>query len=290
MQNGLIRPGAADDARREQYYEAMEREARHAQQERLSAFRAQHKAMGWLYRLLDVGYGIDLAVAEVDRLRSVAALKWAGAMDFGLFVLFAAIWWRYDLMSTWTVLNPLAATLYEAIPREGDFWGRFMGVAGFAVEILIRTVVTLGPSLIQFRLPHMAMNHDAAWVALWATAVFDMGTDSIDVREDTPAFFQWLIDAANRATPEVWISLIGLLLLLVFFKSDKRMLWWAGIGVCAACLFFGQAGNFVYWGNVGFWTFFASFASQSLAIVQGAKCLYIAKQLRYAQAAARARA
>lgn len=264
---------------------AYERAAYQEQQDRLRIFRAQHKAMGWLYRLLDVGYGVDLAVAEIDRLRSAAALKWALGIDAMLCLLFGLIWWRYDLMSTWTVLNPLATRLYDAIPTEGEFWGSFMGTAGFLVEILVRVTVTLGPSFVQFRMPQMAMNHDAAWIALWGTAVFDMATDSTDVREDTPAFFGWLIEAAGQATPAVWLSIIGLLVLLLIFKGDKRMLWWAGIGLCLACWLFGQAGAFAYWGNVAFWTFFASFAAQSLFLVQLAKCGYIVKKLRFARAA-----
>jgi hypothetical protein len=133
----------------------------------LEHFRTQHRRMGWLYRLLDVGYGVELAVADVARLTSPAAVVWALAFDAALCALFGLVWWRYDLMSTWHVLDPLGAGLVAAIPK-GDWWAVF----GLAVDILVRLIVTLGPSLIQFRMPYLAMRHDAAWLALWATAVF----------------------------------------------------------------------------------------------------------------------
>lgn len=277
MQYPLNRPEVADEARREQHYQ-------NEQAERLNTFRAKHRAMGMLYRLLDVGYGVEIAVGDVSRLTTRAALAWALAFDAALCLLFFTIWWRYDLMSTWNALNPLAEGLIRSIPREGEGWGQFMAVAGFIVDFLIRIVVTLGPSLIQFRMPYLAMQHDAAWLALWVTAVFDMGTDSVDVRNDVPAFFGWLINAANGADAMVWWSLIGLALLLLVVQARRWPLWLGLIVVCVAALFFGQAGNMVFWANVGFWTFFASFAAQSLFMVQLAKCGLLLHKLRYVQA------
>lgn len=241
----------------------------------LDRFRMQHKRMGWLYRLLDVGYGVELAVADVARLTTPAAVGWALAFDTALCALFGLIWWRYDLMSTWTVLNPLGAGLVNAIPK-GDWWVIF----GFLVDALVRLIVTLGPSFIQFRMPYLAMQHDAAWLALWATAVFDMATDSVDVRADVPRFFGWLITAANSATPQVWWSIIGLCLLLLIVRSRQWPIWLGSIALALVAMTFGQGGAIVFWSNVMFWTFFASFAAQSLFLIQLAKCGLLAVKLR----------
>lgn len=241
----------------------------------LEAFRAQHRRMGFLYRLLDVGYGVEIAVEDASRLTSRAAVAWALVFDAALCLLFALIWWRYDLLSTWTVLDPLGAGLVAAIPR-GDWWAVFGGV----VDVLVRTIVTLGPSFIQFRLPYFAMKHDAAWLFLWASAIFDMATDSVDVRGDVPQFFGWLITAAAQATPQVWWSLVGVALLLCLVQAHRWPLWIGLAGLCLFCLAFGQGGQVVFWGNVAFWTFIASFAAQSLFLIQLAKCGLLATKLR----------
>lgn len=243
----------------------------------IEAFRAQHQRMGWLYRLLDVGYGVELAVGDVARLTTRAALVWALAFDAALCLLFGLLWWRYDLLSTWDVLDPLGAGLVAAIPR-GDWWAAF----GFVIDGLVRLVVTLGPSFIQFRLPALAMKHEAAWLALWATAVFDMATDSVDVRADVPQFFGWLITAADTAEPRVWWSLAGLALLLCLLRARQWPLWLALGALALSCLAFGGGGQLVFWANVGFWTFFASFAAQSLFLIQLAKCWLLALKAREA--------
>lgn len=241
----------------------------------IDRFRSQHRRMGWLYRLLDVGYGVELAVNDVARLTSRAAVAWSLVFDAALCILFGLIWWRYDLLSTWTVLDPLGAGLVAAIPK-GDWWVIFGGI----VDILVRVIVTLGPSFIQFRLPYLAMQHDAAWLALWATAVFDMATDSVDVRLDVPQFFGWLITAASTTTPQVWWSLIGLALLLCLVRGRQWPLWIGLAGLALYCLAFGQGGTVVQWANIGFWTFFASFAAQSLFLIQLAKCGLLLMKLR----------
>lgn len=252
-------------------------------QRRLHAFRQHHRSMGWFYRLLDVPYGIEIAAGDVARITVPAALTAALIFDGLLALLFGLIWWRYDLMSTWTTLDPLALGLSNAanallaglgLPQAiGD-------ILGWAISFLVRTVVTLGPSLIQFRMPYDASRHDAAWLALWCTAVFDMATDSVDIRSDVPTFFGWLITAATRADNAVWVSLILLALVLLVVRNRQWPLWLRLIAICVACLGWGQAGNVVFWGNVAFWTLFASFAAQSLFLIYAAKFLMLAWKRR----------
>ena len=62
-------------------------------------------------------------------------------------------------------------------------------------------------------MPYDASRHDAMWLALWISIIFDLGTDSVDVRADVGSWFGWLIDAAQTAAPMIWLSLIGLGLL-----------------------------------------------------------------------------
>jgi hypothetical protein len=249
-----------------------------AAQQRLHQFRAHHKRMGWFYRLLDVPYGIEIAAGDVARLSVPAAITAALICDGLIALLFGLIWWRYDLMSTWTTLDPLAQGLAGAANTLLATLGLPPAIGeplGVAVAFLVRAVVTLGPSLIQFRMPYDASRHDAAWLALWATAVFDMATDSVDIRQDVPRFFGWLIDAATRADGAVWVSLILLALLLLVVRHHQWPLWLALIATSVACLGWGQAGNVVFWANVGFWTVFASFAAQSLFFIYAAKFLML---------------
>lgn len=246
--------------------------------QRLHEFRQHHKRMGWFYRLLDVPYGIEMATNDVARFSTPAAITAALVFDGLITLLFGLIWWRYDLMSTWTTLDPLAQGLTTAANTllAGLRMPAQVGaVVGWVVAFVIRVAVTLGPSIIQFRMPYDASRHDAAWLALWATAIFDMGTDSVDIRADVPRFFGWLIEAAARADNAVWISLIALGLLLLVIRNHQWPLWTGLIAVAVACLGWNQAGNVVYWANVGFWTIFASFAAQSLFFIYAAKTMML---------------
>jgi hypothetical protein len=246
--------------------------------QRLHEFRQHHKGMGWFYRLLDVPYGIEMATSDVARFSTPAAITAALIFDSLIALIFGLIWWRYDLMSTWTTLDPLATGLTTAAntlltglklpPQVG-------AVVGWVVATLIRVAVTLGPSIIQFRMPYDASRHDAAWLALWGTAIFDMGTDSVDIRTDVPTFFGWLQGAATNADSAVWVSLIALGLVLVVIRNRQWPLWAGLIAVSVACLGWGQAGNVVFWANVGFWTIFASFAAQSLFFIYAAKVMML---------------
>jgi hypothetical protein len=263
-----------------------------AEADRARAFREQHKSMGIFYRLLDVPYGVDLSTADVARIKTVPSLVLALILDGGLAILFGAIWFRYDLASTWNTLDPFAQGLQDAVPNAAAvsipyldpaanaFLSAALGVFLFIFDFLIRIVVTFGPSFIQFRMPYMAMNHDAAWFALWSTAVFDMATDSPDIRADVPRFFGWLLTAAEQANSTVWLSIALLCLIMIVFKFRLWKLWLILAGVAIACVMFGQARNIIFWSNIGFWTVFASFASQSLFLIQAVKTGLIAMKLK----------
>lgn len=247
-------------------------------QRRLHAFRAQHKSMGWFYRLLDVPYGIEIAASDVARLTVPAAITAALICDGLIALLFGLLWWRYDLASTWTVLDPLALGLSNAANALLSALGlpKTIGdILGWVVSSLVRVAMTFAPSLIQFRMPYDASRHDAAWLALWTTAVFDMATDSIDVRTNVPAFFGWLIEATTQADTAVWVSLILLAAVLLIVRTRQWPLWLGLIAIAIACLGWGQAGNVVFWASVGFWTMFASFAAQSLFLIYAAKFLML---------------
>jgi hypothetical protein len=103
-----------------------------------------------------------------------------------------------------------------------------------------------------------------------------MGTDSVDIRTDVRTFFGWLIDAATKAENVVWISLIALGFVLVVIRNRQWPLWVGLIVVGVLCLGWGQAGNVVFWANVGFWTVFSSFAAQSLFFIYAAKVMMLA--------------
>ncbi|MEI7645551.1 MAG: hypothetical protein WCJ55_14855 [Chloroflexales bacterium] len=245
---------------------------------RLHEFRQRHKGMGMLYRLLDVPYGIELATDDVARFTRAQAVWWALAFDACLTLFFGLLWLRYDLLSTWNAMDPIANSLSNAalpilawlqLPPE------VAAFLGAALAILVRVIAALLPSLIQFRMPYDASRHDAMWLALWISVVFDLGTDSVDIRTDISAWFGWLISAAQNADRTVWLSLIGLGVLLFLIRGRQWPLWAGLIAVAVACLGWGQAGNVVYWANVALWTAFASFAAQSIAFIYLAKVLML---------------
>ena len=245
---------------------------------RLKEFRQRHKGMGMFYRLLDVPYGIEMAVDDVARFTRAQAIWWAFTFDGMLTLFFGLIWIRYDLVSTWNAVDPmargLAATVVPLVgylhlpPEVADFLGGL-------ISILVRMIAALLPSLIQFRMPYDASRHDAMWLALWMSIIFDMGTDSVDIRTDVHTWFGWLIDAAQAAPPMVWVSLIGLGVLLIIIRNRQWPLWLGLIAVAIACLGWGQAGNVVYWTNVALWTGFASFAAQSIFFIYLAKVIML---------------
>jgi len=246
--------------------------------QQLQEFRRRHKGMGMFYRLLDVPYGIEMATEDVARFTRSQAIWWALAFDAALTLFFGLLWLRYDLLSTWTAMDPIANSLtHVALPLLGALKlpPDVAAFLGGALAILVRTIAALLPSLIQFRMPYDASRHDAMWLALWLSIIFDLGTDSVDIRTDVTSWFGWLIDAATTANPMVWFSLIGLGVLLFVLRGRQWPLWLGLIAVAVACLGWGQAGNVVYWANVALWTVFASFAAQSITFIYLAKTLML---------------
>jgi hypothetical protein len=249
-------------------------EAPNENAQRLKDFRDRHKGSGFFYRMLDVPYGIEMAADEVARFSRAQAVWWALGFDACLTLFFGLFWVRYDLWSTWDAMDPLATSLGEAAKPLVTMIGLPEGIAAFvgsAVSVLIRTIAALLPSLVQFRMPYDASRHDAMWMALWISIVFDLGTDSVDIRALVTSAFQWLIDAAQNADTAVWLSLIALGVLLLIVRNRQWPLWVGLIVVSVACIGWDQGGNVVYWANVAFWTVFASFAAQSIFFIYAAK-------------------
>lgn len=256
-------------------------EAAEERMRRLREFRARHAGSGFFYRMLDVPYGIEMATDEVARFSRAAAVWWALGFDACLCLFFGLFWLRFDLLSTWNAMDPLATGLANAAMPIVAWMRLPPEVAAFVgglISVSVRTIAALLPSLVQFRMPYDASRHDAMWMALWISIVFDLGTDSVDIRALVTATFGWLIEAAQNADTMVWVSLIGLAVLLLIFKGRQWPLWVGLIIVSVACIGWDQGGNVVYWANVAFWTVFASFAAQSIFFIYMAKVFMLLRK------------
>lgn len=249
-------------------------EAAEERMRRLREFRARHAGSGFFYRMLDVPYGIEMAADEVARFSRAQAVWWALGFDLCLCLFFGLFWLRFDLLSTWNAMDPLATGLANAampLIAAAQLPPQVAAFLGGALSFVVKFIAALLPSLVQFRMPYDASRHDAMWMALWISIVFDLGTDSVDIRDLVTSSFGWLITAAQNADTMVWVSLIGLAVLLLIFRNRQWPLWVGLIVVSVACIGWQQGGNVVYWANVGFWTVFASFAAQSIFFIYAAK-------------------
>lgn len=225
--------------------------------------------MDWFYRILDVEYGIELAVRDARRVTT-----WQAAV-FGLFInvvmlaAFFGIWVRYDLWSTLTVFNPVKDQILSLTP-EASAW-RITGgwVLGIAAAFFT--------SFVQWSYPRLSKQHDAAMWALAAASIFDIATDYPDVKRDFPGFFQGLITMVNAQGWERWAAVSALCLVLGFVLSRQRGPLWFLAGLAGACVVLPLAGittsTIWEWGIVFVATIFCSFVAQSLFIIHAAKVL-----------------
>lgn len=125
----------------------------------------------WFYQLLDVAYGVDLAVQDVLRLKTRESLKLAMYLDAMLLIGLFALWWRFDLYSTFDFFTPATNSVLQTVPGDYQWIGSWLG----------RIIGTLLPTLVQWRYPSLAQRHRAAWLILVVTVMFDMWTDYPDV-------------------------------------------------------------------------------------------------------------
>jgi hypothetical protein len=110
----MIPPLAMDTLDRQMVGGAGDQDLAAERMRQLHEFRRRHKGMGMFYRLLDVPYGIEMATDDVARFTSATAVWWALAFDGALTLFFGLLWLRYDLLSTWNAMDPIAASLSNA--------------------------------------------------------------------------------------------------------------------------------------------------------------------------------
>lgn len=133
--------------------------------------------MSWLYRILDVGRGVEIAVDDVMRIRRREAAYVALALDGLLAVLFLWVWWIYDLRSTWEWAAPLGQGWTSALPVWAQAYNQWL--------IFILNAL---PTLVQWRFPSLARRHAAYFWGFALAAVFDLITDYPAVSRDIDAF------------------------------------------------------------------------------------------------------
>lgn len=263
---------AAKEVARE---EAVARAYERAQKRRLDNLKKLHKAMGWWYRLLDVGYGAEVAELEARSLSTRTGLQIAALFDTLLMIAFFALWCRYDLISTWTFFAPVANGVLNQVPREG--WNVFWATA---FQLFLQILFSLLPTMMQFRFAGLATKHDGALFGLCVSALFDLFTDAQDVYRDLPLIIGGILDWSREADWTVWAAIILLLVVLRVIASAHKTFFYFVIGSILVGGVLGQMANVVLWSNTIIWTIFVSFAVQSLFVIQFAKVKVLIERLR----------
>lgn len=223
--------------------------------------------MDWFYRLLDVEYGIALAVEDANRTRHWQAALFSFVVSGLLLVSFALLWIRYDLWSTMTVFMPVTVNILEVIP-EGDSWGMVRWIAGLIMGVASAFFTTL----VQWAYARMAAKHDAMLWAFVASCLFDLATDYLDVSKDFPGYFSNIIDAAATVSNWWWLGGVAVCIAGAFIWAGARSLYVLGALACGVCLF-SDPSLVARWIVIFIGTIFCSFAAQSLVLIHGAKCI-----------------
>lgn len=153
--------------------------------------------MGWLYRILDVGHGVELAVDDVLRIRRREAAYVALLLDGLLAVLFLWVWWVYDLQSTWTWAAPLGQGWTGTLPLWAQAYNQWL--------IFILNAL---PTMVQWRFPSLARRHAAFFWGFALAACFDLVTDYPAVTRDLDTYITPVLQAATGpiAPLLVWIT------------------------------------------------------------------------------------
>lgn len=235
----------------------------------------RRSSMDWFYRILDVEYGVELAVNDARRVTSPEGAGLSFIINGLLFVAFLGVWFRYDLWSTVNVFAPVRESIVGAVPTEGAGWGIVRTFGSYLLGI----AAAFFTSLVQWAYPRLAQRHDAALWGLVAAAVFDLVTDYRDVQADFPRFAEGLLTQLAAQGAERWALAGTVCALLGIFLGSYRSLLWLLAGVCFACLFWPVRDVWV-WGIVFIGTIFASFVAQSLVVIHFAKCLALLKVAR----------
>lgn len=226
---------------------------------------ARGRGLGWFYRILDVEYGVEMAVRDAARIRSPQAATFSLIINGLLMLAFAGVWLRYDLWSTITVFAPIKENILTVVP-EG--WALVRTVAGF----LLGLAAAFFTSLIQWSYPRFAQEHDAALWGLAAASLFDIATDYPDVKLDFPTYAAGMLETMAKQDAAMWgWALLACAVAGLFLGSYRGFLWGLAL-ICGACLI---------WPVVMVWTFvivfvgtiFASFVAQSLMVIHVAKCV-----------------
>jgi hypothetical protein len=148
--------------------------------------------MGWLYRILDIGRGVELAIEDAQKTRGSVAITISLFLSTVLAILFLWAWWTYDLYSTWEWAGPLGAGWGSRLPENLQAYNQWLI---FALNAL--------PTLIQWRAPRLARKHHAYLWAFAAAAVFDMVTDYPKARADVDLYLGALIAQTGLLAPIV---------------------------------------------------------------------------------------
>jgi hypothetical protein len=225
----------------------------------------QSGGMDWFYRILDVEYGVELAVRDAQRVRTWQGASFSLIINVLLLTAFGGVWLRYDLWSTITVFAPVRDNILEAIP-EG--WAAVRQVGGFLLGIAAAFLT----SLIQWSYPRLARRHEAALWGLAAASIFDIATDYRDVQADFPSYFDGLIGMFAAQGPTRWLIAGGVCLFIGILLAPQRGLLWIISAICFACVLL-PAAQVWTWGIVFIGTIFASFVAQSLVVIHAAKAL-----------------
>lgn len=222
-------------------------------------------SMDWFYRILDVEYGVELAVQDARRAASWQAATFSLAINALLALAFGGVWLRYDLWSTLTVFAPVRDNILSTIP-EG--WVLARQIGGF----LLGLAAAFLTSLIQWSYPRLAQHHDAALWGLAAASLFDIATDYRDVQVDFPQYAAGLIAMFARQDTTRWLIAGTICVVAGLIMARQRGLLLMLAAICFTCAFL-PAGQVWTWGVVFVGTIFASFVAQSLFIIHVAKVL-----------------
>lgn len=159
--------------------------------------------MGWLYRILDIGYGVECAMEDAQTRRGIVSTAFSLGLSALLSILLFWAWWHYDLYSTWEWAGPLGEGWAVNLPESLQPYNQWLIF-----------VLCSAPTLIQWRFPTLARKHDAYRWMFMAAAIFDLVTDYPQVAADVEKYLGSLIAQAGLAAPLVYYAavLIGTIL------------------------------------------------------------------------------